>query len=273
MARRLESAVKTVLAGRARDALFDLAADHPRVVEIDTARIRPHPDQPRRQIDPYGIAELAGSIERHGLLQPIVVKEADGGYVLVAGQRRLMAHAHLGRERIAALITTGESDELALIENLQREDLHPLDEAASLAALKARHGYSLDDLTHVLAKAKSTISELLSLDDLAPAIKAEVRTSERPLPKSVLIEIARAGDAAAQARLWADLKRSTRPTVRGARQAKRPTAPAPGRGVLATARRLLAELDRLDEAGVGDDPTLRELLGDVRRRLDRLLPD
>ena len=270
MARRLESHVKGVLAGRARDALFDLAADHPRLVEVDVARIRPNPDQPRRRIDPAGIAELARSIERHGLLQPIVVKEEGGGYVLVAGQRRLLAQESLGRERIAALITSGESDELALIENLQREDLAPLDEAESLAALKARHGYSLEDLARVLAKAKSTLSELLSLNDLAESIKAEVRTSERPVPKSVLIEVARAGDAAAQEWLWATLKAVARPTVRSTRHAKQP-APPPGRAVAGASRRLLDELDRLGAEAVRADPALRQLLDRLQARLAQLL--
>ena len=91
MARREPSRVRGILGERARDALFDLAADAPRLVEVDTGSVRPNPAQPRRQVDEAGLAELAASIERHGLLQPIVVKEEGDGYVLVAGQRRLLA--------------------------------------------------------------------------------------------------------------------------------------------------------------------------------------
>jgi ParB family transcriptional regulator, chromosome partitioning protein len=268
LARREPSRVRGVLGERARDALFDLAADAPRLVEIDTEAVRPNPAQPRRRVDEAGLAELAASIERHGLLQPIVVKEEDGGYVLVAGQRRLLAHRHLGRERVAALIVAGEPDELALIENLQRQDLPPLDEAEALAALKARHGYSQDELARIMAKAKSTISELLSLVDLPEPVKAEVRTSEPPVAKSVLVEVARAGDPEAQRTLWERLRGGG--TVRAARAAKqkiRTSEPA----VLATGRRLLDQLDRLERGTVGETPALPELLAVLRDRIDSLL--
>jgi ParB family transcriptional regulator, chromosome partitioning protein len=178
---RRPAAATALLAARARDPLFDLAETLPRLVELDVAAIKPNPAQPRQVVGEPALAELAESIERHGLLQPIVVKPEGQGYVLVAGQRRLLAHRRLGRERIPALLTSGRPDELALIENLQREDLAPLDEAEALAALKNRYGYSQDELARVLAKAKSTISELLSLNDLPAEVKAKVRANARPV--------------------------------------------------------------------------------------------
>ena len=277
MVRREPSRVRGVLGERARDALFDLAADAPRLVAVDTASVRPNPAQPRRQIDDGALAELAASVERHGLLQPIVVKEEDGGYVLVAGQRRLLAHERLGRERVAALIVAGEPDELALIENLQRQDLLPLDEAEALAALKARHGYSQDELARIMAKAKSTISELLSLNDLPEAVKAEVRTSELPVPKSVLVEVARLGDPAEQQTVWRRVREGGG-TVRAVRAAKKvwtsePTGPVQTSepAVLATGRRLLDQLDRFQSDTVGEVRALPELLAVLRDRIDSLL--
>jgi ParB family chromosome partitioning protein len=269
--------VRGILGERARDALFDLAADAPRLVEVDTASVRPNPAQPRRQVDEAGLAELAASVERHGLLQPIVVKEEGDGYLLVAGQRRLLAHQRLGRERIAALIVTGEPDELALIENLQRQDLPPLDESEALAALKARHGYSQDELARIMAKAKSTISELLSLNDLPEAVKAEVRTSELPVPKSVLVEVARLGDPAEQQALWRRVREGGG-TVRAARAAKKVRTSEPTGAVrtsepavLATGRRLLDQLDRFRADTVGEVRALPELLAVLRDRIDSLL--
>ena len=274
-----------MLAARARDALFDLAADGPRLVELDTGAVAPNPDQPRRAVDEAGLAELAASIERHGLLQPIVVRRTtadggDGGYVLVAGQRRLLAHARLGRGRIAALIVEGDPDELSLVENLQREDLAPLDEAEALAGLKGRHGYSLSELARALGKAKSTVSELLSLAALPEALKAEVRTSERAVAKSVLVELARlGGDPPRQRALWRRLRRADGgvATVRAARAAaaegaaartsERPSPPP----ALAAGRRLLAELERLDGVTVRAEPALEGLLVELRARLDVLL--
>ena len=260
---------------RARvDPLFDLEA-LPRIVEIDLDRIDAHPDQPRKTIDPEALAELAASIERHGLLQPIIVQpSADDRYVLVAGQRRLHAHRALGRSRIAALLTAGDRDELALIENLQRESLPPLDEADALAALKERHGYSQDELAKALAKAKSTISELLSLNALPPAIKADVRAQPRPPSKSILIEIARLEDEAAQLALWERLKSGG--TVRDARRAKPPRAgrATPVDGVAAIARaseRLLRRLDDVTTERLCRERTLVAQLRELQRRLDRIL--
>jgi ParB family chromosome partitioning protein len=263
---------------RARsDPLFDLDA-LPRVVEIDLDRIDAHPDQPRKAVDPETLAELAASIERHGLLQPVVVQPAGNDrYVLVAGQRRLLAHRELGRSRIAALLTAGDRDELALIENLQRENLPPLDEAEALAALKQRHRYSQDELARALAKAKSTISELLSLNQLSDALKADIRAQPRPVSKSVLIEIARLDDVDAQSELWQRLKAGG--TVRDARRVKaRPataaTAPPDELARIARASdRLLRRLEGVTVAGLRRDRALMSRLRDLHRRLDGILAD
>jgi len=264
---------------RARgDPLFDLET-LPRVVELDLDRIDAHPDQPRKVLDPDALAELAASIERHGLLQPVIVQPVgDDRYVLVAGQRRLLAHRELGRSRIAALLTAGDRDELALIENLQREALPPLDEAEALAALKQRHGYSQDELAKALAKAKSTISELLSLNQLADGLKADVRAQPRPVAKSVLIEIVRLDDADAQAALWERLKAGG--TVRDARRAKSraspaaPAAPADELARLARASdRLLRRLESVTAAGLRRDRELVARLRDLHRRLEGILAD
>jgi ParB family chromosome partitioning protein len=263
---------------RARsDPLFDLDA-LPRIVEVDLDRIDAHPDQPRQTLDPAGITELAASIERHGLLQPIVVQPAaDDRYTLVAGQRRLLAHHELGRTRIAALLTAGSRDELALIENLQRENLAPLDEAEALVALKQRHGYNQDELARALAKAKSTISELLSLDQLADALKADIRAQPRPVSKSVLIEIARLADPDAQTALWERLKSGA--TVRDARRVKSrapaaPTTTVDEMGRIARASdRLRRRLEGITAAGLKRDPDLVARLRELHRRLDGILAD
>ena len=244
---------------------------------IELTRIVEDPEQPRRAIDEETLAGLADSIRQHGVLNPITVTPLEGvdGFRIVTGERRWRAAQMAGLYDIPCIVRDEGpgADERAteqLVENLQREDLAPLDEAESLAALKARHGYSLEDLARVLAKAKSTLSELLSLNDLAESIKAEVRTSERPVPKSVLIEVARAGDAVAQERLWATLKAVARPTVRSTRHAKQP-APPPGRAVAGASRRLLDELDRLGAEAVRGDPALRQLLDRLQARLAQLL--
>jgi ParB family chromosome partitioning protein len=274
MARRAKTreTIASTLQARS-DALFDLDG-LPQLVEVDVAAVAVNPDQPRRTVTPEGIAELAQSIEQHGLLQPIVVRMSDPThYVLVAGQRRLLAHRELGRTRIPALLTTGRPDELALIENLQREDLRPIEEAEALFGLKERYGYTQDQLAKAMAKAKSTISELLSLAGLPAAIKEEVRTSELPVSKSLLIEIARIGDAAEQLRLWQKLAKEPAATVQRARAAKRDgeVEPAPNAPAHRSGRRLLRALEPLDAAALDGDPELRALLEKLQTRLAGLL--
>lgn len=102
-----------------RAMFFQTSPDLPRIVKIDLDRLTPNPDQPRKQFDETALQELAASIEKHGLIQPVTVKEVDGDtFMLVAGERRYRAHQLLGRTTIAAIITQGNPDEIALIENL-----------------------------------------------------------------------------------------------------------------------------------------------------------
>ena len=108
---------------------------------VSLADVRPNPDQPRRHFAPEKLDELAASIKARGLLQPIVVRRAERGYELLAGERRFRAAQLAGLERLPALIRAGDDPlEIALIENLQREDLSPLEEAEGLAVLIERHG-------------------------------------------------------------------------------------------------------------------------------------
>ena len=118
--------------------------------EIPVASIGPNPLQPRSTCDPASIDALAASIEAVGLLQPIVVRQGGGGYVLVAGERRLRAVKQVGLATIAAVVRS-ESDEgtslaEALVENLQREDLGILEEAAAFSQLMEDYGMTHEDV-------------------------------------------------------------------------------------------------------------------------------
>jgi ParB family chromosome partitioning protein len=272
--------VGAVLADRASDPLFGLSGALPQLVELDVAAILPNPDQPRKRLDDRALDELARSIERHGLLQPVVVKaEAGGGYALVAGQRRLKAFRRLGRDRIPALVATGRGDELALVENLQRADLDPLDEAEALHALKQRYGYTQGQLAKVMAKADSTISELLALVSLPEPIKAEARAADPPPSKSLLIEIARIEGEEARLAFWRSLEGRPAPTVRAAREEKgrrrerggRPAAAKPHAALRAAASRLLHALEAEGAESLAADDGLRTVLQALRARVSALL--
>ena len=270
--------VRGALGTRLRDAMFGLSGDFPEVVEIDLARILPNPHQPRRTVEPEALAELARSIERHGLLQPIVVRGLDdrsGRYMLVAGQRRLRAHQELGRATIFAIVTRGDADELALIENLQREDLSPLDEAEAMARLMASHRYTQEQLGRILGRRQSTISETVSLVGLPERIKADYRASDTPVAKAVLVELARVRDPDWQLELWAELRTGGTLRQARARKARRPppaatpVAEAAARAIV-QGRNFVRALEQLPGRELGE-PAQREALLLLRDRIDALI--
>ena len=261
-----------------RDTLFQTSPDLPRVVELDVAAIAPNPEQPRRLLDPDALEDLKASIERHGLLQPILVRReaAASGFVLVAGQRRLAAIAALGRPTVAAIVTGGDPGEVALVENLQREDLSPFDEAEAIARLMARHGYSQAVMGQVLGKKQNTVSALLALTRLPDRIREEYPTTAR-VTKSLLIEIAQIADPPLQLKLWEEAKRGAA-TVRGARAARATPNPqtlgrrAPAAGRVVTAgERFLVDLQGVPATALAASPKLLARLATVHRELGQLL--
>jgi ParB family transcriptional regulator, chromosome partitioning protein len=153
------------------------SAGQPGTIEIATSRIRPNPHQPRKRFDPESLATLTASIAEHGVLQPILVTETIDGYQLVAGERRLRAAQAAGLERIPAVVrqlADRHQLELALIENLQREDLDPLETADAYRQLIEEFGFSQDDLATRVGRARSTVANTLRLLDLAPGVRAAI---------------------------------------------------------------------------------------------------
>jgi len=150
---------------------------HAGILEIATARIRPNPHQPRKRFDPESLATLTASITEHGVLQPILVTETIDGYQLVAGERRLRAAQAAGLDRIPAVVrqlADRQHLEVALVENLQREDLDPLETADAYRQLIDEFGFSQEDLATRVGRARSTVANTLRLLDLAPGIQAAV---------------------------------------------------------------------------------------------------
>ena len=146
-------------------------------IEIAPSRITPNPLQPRKRFDPESLAALTASILEHGVLQPILVTETLDGYQLVAGERRLRAAQAAGIERIPAIVrqlADREQLEIALVENLQREDLDPLETAEAYRQLIEEFGFNQDDLAARVGRARSTVANTLRLLDLAPGVQAAV---------------------------------------------------------------------------------------------------
>jgi ParB family transcriptional regulator, chromosome partitioning protein len=142
---------------------------------IDVNRIVPNPEQPRLAFDEETLAELAASIKEHGVLQPILVRPLeDGEFQLIAGERRWRASKAAGVATIPALVEEIDDDtalEISIIENLQREDLSPLDEAAMYDRMVTEHGYSLRKLAQKLGKDKGYVENRLRLADAPDEIR------------------------------------------------------------------------------------------------------
>jgi len=171
--------------GRGLSALIpsrDDASAGPR--EIPLSEIRVNPNQPRRDVEHANLEALARSITDHGVLQPILVTETLDGYRIVAGERRVQAARLAGLERIPAVIrqlADREQLELALVENVQREDLNPIEEANAFRQLHEEFGLTQDEIARQVGRARTTITNtlrLLELDEGVQAAVADGRLSE-----------------------------------------------------------------------------------------------
>lgn len=149
-----------------------------RLQEIPITEIIPNPSQPRRIFDDESIEELAQSISQVGLMQPLLVRQTDAGYELIAGERRLRACKKLNMVTISCLVQNNieeeESAVMALIENLQRENLHYLEEAECYSSLLDTYGLKQEELAVRLGKSQSSIANKLRLLKLPPEVKAEM---------------------------------------------------------------------------------------------------
>lgn len=153
-------------------------------------RIKPDHNQPRKYFDPDALEELAESIKQKGVLQPVIVRvDKQEQFYLVAGERRYRAAKIAGLKKLPAIVTKGNPMEIALIENLQRDDLKPLEEAEALGKMIEEHNYTHEQLALAIGKDRTTITKTLILNKLPEIIKKEVRES-RDYPKRLLIEIA-----------------------------------------------------------------------------------
>src|SRR5438046_3755872 len=144
-------------------------------------QIVPNPEQPRRHFDDEALSLLADSIRRHGLLQPLVARRIAGRYELIAGERRLRAARRAGLERVPVIVREARAEdrlELALIENVQRENLTPLEEAEAYRHLIDERGLRQDELAERVGKSRPAITNTLRLLGLPDAVKAQLESGE-----------------------------------------------------------------------------------------------
>lgn len=170
--------------GRGLAALIPQRTTATASTEIPIARIRANPYQPRASYDSDALATLVESVRRHGILQPIIVTETLDGYRLIAGGRRVRAAELAGLERIPAIVRQAEDHAqlvLALVENLQRADLAPLDEAVAFRRLVEEFGLSQEEVAQRVGRSRSSIANTIRLLELGEAVRlalTEGRISE-----------------------------------------------------------------------------------------------
>jgi ParB family chromosome partitioning protein len=173
-------AVKKSVLGRGLEALIsqdlrESVAETENVKELSVELIDPNPNQPRSRFNEDQLKELAASIRTHGVLQPVVVRRSAGRYQLVIGERRFRASKMAGKSTIPAIVREVSDDEslkCALMENLQREDLNPIEEAKGYQSLRDRFGLSVQEIGAFLGRDRSTVANTLRLLNLpAPVIE------------------------------------------------------------------------------------------------------
>jgi len=182
-----EAGVRKAL-GRGLEALFpgapaaaSRATGLPAPHEVPVADIVPNPEQPRRHFDAEALASLAESVRRYGLLQPLVVRRVAGHYELIAGERRLRAAAAAGLESVPVVIREGGAEErleLAIIENVQRQNLTALEEAEAYRHLIDAYGLTQEDVATRVGKSRPAITNALRLLGLPDAVKARLESGE-----------------------------------------------------------------------------------------------
>jgi ParB family chromosome partitioning protein len=167
--------------GRGLRALLEgtEAAGEAELLQLRVAQIRPNPYQPRQHFDTERLQELAHSLKAQGLLQPIIVRRQHGGFELIAGERRWRAAQLAGLETIPALVKRASDEEvlgLALLENLQREDLNPLDEARAYQRLQTEFHLRQEDVAQYVGKDRSSIANTLRLLKLPQVLQEDLET-------------------------------------------------------------------------------------------------
>jgi ParB family transcriptional regulator, chromosome partitioning protein len=172
--------------GRGLSALLGEAHEEPiaspprsgsSIQSIEISTIHPHPEQPRRHFDEAALQELADSISKRGVIQPIIVRPHGSNYQIVAGERRWRAAQRAQLHRIPAIVRDfdeAETLEIALIENIQREDLNPIEEAEAYRKLIGQFGHSQEALGRLVGKSRSHVANLMRLLDLPKSVQGAV---------------------------------------------------------------------------------------------------
>jgi len=241
---------------------------------INISDINVDPNQPRKYIDPAALEELTASIKQHGILEPILFRQdADGRLYIVAGERRFTAAKNAGLTTIPAIFVEGNHAEISLVENLLRQDLTAVEEAEALKGLMDSQGYTQEQLSSIIGKATSTISEILSINRLPQEIRDECR-NDPTVSKNILIEIAKCKQKRAMLTLYNKYKAQRLSKEQLRKQRKRITK-SPSETIIAAISELTEKIGKLDVTQLSDTDkeNLREAFSSLREQVEEKLSD
>lgn len=231
--------------------------------ELALDKIEKNPYQPRKYFDSSKLNELAESVRQHGVLQPLVVREREGGFELIAGERRLEAAKRAGLESVPVIVRVcedAESLELALVENVQREDIGALEAAAAYHRLMGEFGLSQEAVAQRVGKSRSAVANTLRLLNLPVEIQQSLSGGE--ITEGHARALLGLSDPAEQQQVWRDTiksQASVRETERMVREVLNPEAQGNPQGSARGARGATSSR--------AQDPNLLQVENDLRRRL------
>ena len=257
--------------GRGLAAILPEAnSDGSELRELPVSLIKPNPNQPRNRFDPETLAGLATSIEVSGVVQPLLVRQlADGSYELIAGERRWRAAQQAGLDRVPAVVRdSGEAERLqtALIENMVREDLNPVEEARACAALVEDLGLSKEELARRVGRSRPAVSNLIRLLDLPDEALSLLESGELSEGHGRAVLTVRGNDHRRRlARSAASNGWSVRETERRAKLAGQPRAGRGRSSVRVSAEEAAAMRDAAEqlESALGCEVKLRRRAGEI----------
>lgn len=209
------------------------------VNEVPLEELRPNPYQPRKHFDPEALQELVSSIKEHGIVQPIVVRKSIRGYEIVAGERRFRAAKEAGLSKVPVVVREFSDDrmmEIALIENLQREDLNPLEVAMAYQKLMTHFSLTQEELAARVGKSRPHVTNFLRLLQLPPEIQEDVSRGtlsmgharallglkDRDLQKKLAEKVKKEGASVRQLEEWVQNVQQVKPKKKKKNQSSNP---------------------------------------------------
>jgi ParB family chromosome partitioning protein len=240
-----------------------------KLYDIPIIDLRPDPNQPRKSIDPQALEDLAESIRKNGIIQPILfrINPESQFLIIVAGERRFQAAQNVGLFTIPGICVEGNTAEIALIENVMRQELTPVEEAEALDRLMQEEGYTQEQLGSIVGKARSTVADILSLNRLPLEVR-DVCRGDHAMSRSDLIVIARKKQERSMTTAFNAYIAKRDKVTRG--QQKNPNNPVAAAEVFARAARKIRSLDSSTWTDEGRGQ-IRVALEELRTEIDGIL--